>query len=81
MLQDTKIDSEGEVIQYTMLVDFEPVNTKEALKKKLLLKVMKEELEVIERNKSWKLTSTSKEQERHQCEMDLQVETGVNWIN
>ena len=35
MLQDTKIDSEGEVIQCAMLVDSKPVSVEEVLKKKV----------------------------------------------
>ena len=44
MLQDTEVDSEGEIVQCAMLVDSEPVSVKEALKKKVLLNSMKEEL-------------------------------------
>ena len=43
-----------------MLVDSEPVSVEEALKKKVWLKVMKEELEAIKRNKTWELTKLSK---------------------
>src|SRR3954463_1547 len=60
MLQDTEVDSEGEVIQCAMLVDSEPVSIEEALKKKVWLNAMKEELEAIERNKTWKLTELPK---------------------
>jgi hypothetical protein len=35
MLQDTEIDSEGEIIQCAMLVDSEPVSTEEALKQQV----------------------------------------------
>lgn len=35
MLQDTKIDFEGEVIQHAMLVDSEPVSMEETLKHKV----------------------------------------------
>lgn len=41
MLYDTKIDSEEEVIQCAIFVDYEPVSTKEALKKKVWLKAIK----------------------------------------
>ena len=61
MLQDTEVDSEGEVIQCAMLVDSEPISTEEALKQKLWLKAMKEELDAIERNKTWKLTELPKD--------------------
>lgn len=60
MLQDTKVYSEGEVIHCAMLVDSEPVSTEEALKKKVWMKAMKEELDSIERNNTWKLTKLSK---------------------
>ncbi|XP_050919106.1 uncharacterized mitochondrial protein AtMg00820-like [Lathyrus oleraceus] len=60
MLQDTEIDSKGEVIQCVMLVDSEPVSTEETLKKKVWLKAMKEEFEVIERNKTLELTELPK---------------------
>lgn len=53
LLQDTEIDSEGEVIHSAMIVDFEPVSINEALKKKVWVNTMKEELEAIERNKTW----------------------------
>ena len=56
MLQDNEVDSEGEVVQCAMLVDSEPVGIEEALKEKEWLNAMKEELEAIERNKTWKLT-------------------------
>ncbi|KAI5434848.1 hypothetical protein KIW84_021603 [Lathyrus oleraceus] len=49
MLQHTKINSEGEVIQCSMLVDSETVSTEEALKQKVWLKAMKEELELLKR--------------------------------
>ena len=52
MLQDTEVDSKGEVIQCAILVDSEPVSVEEALKKKVWLKAMKEELGAIERNKT-----------------------------
>ena len=52
MLQDTKVDSEGEIVQCVMLVDCEPVNIEEALKKKVWLNAMKEELKAIEINKT-----------------------------
>ncbi|XP_050908473.1 uncharacterized protein LOC127122125 [Lathyrus oleraceus] len=44
-----------------MLVDSEPVSTKEALRKKMWLKAMKEELEAIERNRTWELTKLPKD--------------------
>ena len=56
MMRHTEIDSEGEVIQCAMVIDSEPVSTEDALKKKVWLKAMKEELEAIERNKTWKFT-------------------------
>ena len=49
MLQDTEIDSEGEVIQCAMLVDFEPLSVEEVLNKKVWLKAMKNELELLKR--------------------------------
>lgn len=38
-----------------MILDFEPDIINEALKKKVWVNVMKEELKAIERNKTWKL--------------------------
>ena len=61
MLPDTEVDSEGEVVQCAMLVDFGPVSTEEALKKKVWLNVMEEKLEAVERNKTWDLTELPKE--------------------
>lgn len=61
MLQDTGIDFEGEVIQCAMMMDFELDSINEALKKKLWLKGMKEELETIERNHTWELTMLPKD--------------------
>ena len=43
-----------------MLVDFEPLGIEEALKKKVWMNAMKEELEAIERNKTWELTKIPK---------------------
>jgi hypothetical protein len=60
MFQDIEVDSEGDVIQCAMLVDSEPVGIEEALKKKVWLNAMKDELEAIERNKTWKLTELPK---------------------
>ena len=60
MLQDTEVDSEGEVIQCAMLVDSEPVSTKDALKHQVWLQDMKAKLDTIERNKTWKLTKLPK---------------------
>lgn len=60
MLQDTEIDSEGQVIQCAILVDSELVSTEEALKKKVWLKAMKEELEDIERKKTWEIAELPK---------------------
>ncbi|XP_058758940.1 uncharacterized protein LOC131632176 [Vicia villosa] len=59
--QDTEVDSEGKVVQCATLVDSEPVGIEEALKKKVWLNATKEELEVIERNKTWELTELPKE--------------------
>lgn len=56
MLKDIEIDSEGELIQSTMMVDFEPVNINEALKKNLWVNDMKEKLEAIEINNTWEFT-------------------------
>ncbi|XP_050902741.1 uncharacterized protein LOC127115177 [Lathyrus oleraceus] len=56
ILQDTESDSEGEIIQCSMLVDYEPMSMEEALNHKVWLKAMKEELDAIYRNKTWKLT-------------------------
>ncbi|XP_050889175.1 uncharacterized mitochondrial protein AtMg00820-like [Lathyrus oleraceus] len=61
MLQDTEVDSKGEVIQCAILVGYEPVSTEEALKKRVWLKAMKEELEAIERNNTWKLAELPKD--------------------
>ncbi|XP_050918789.1 uncharacterized mitochondrial protein AtMg00820-like [Lathyrus oleraceus] len=60
MLQNTEVDFVGEIIQCAMLVDSEPVSTEEALKQKVWLKAVKEELYAIERNKTWKLTELPK---------------------
>ncbi|XP_050876924.1 ribosome biogenesis protein ERB1-like [Lathyrus oleraceus] len=49
MLQDIEVDFEGEVVQCAMLVDSELVSVEEALKKKVWLKPMKEELEFLKR--------------------------------
>ena len=43
-----------------MLVDSEPLGIEEALKKKVWLNSMKEELEAIERNKTWELIKLRK---------------------
>lgn len=42
------------------VVEYEPVSTEEALKKKPWMKATKEELETIERNKTWELVELSK---------------------
>ncbi|WJX32266.1 hypothetical protein P8452_20610 [Trifolium repens] len=60
MLQDTEVDSEGEVIQCAMLVDSEPVSIEEALKQQVWLQAMNEELDAIKRNKTWKLSELPK---------------------
>lgn len=56
MPNNTEIDSEWEVIQCDMVVEYEPIIINEALKKKVWMKAMKEELEAAERNKIWELT-------------------------
>lgn len=56
-LHDTKIDSEGEVIQSTVMMDFEPISINDALKKNVWVNAMQEELEDIKRNKTWELTA------------------------
>ncbi|XP_050909720.1 uncharacterized mitochondrial protein AtMg00820-like [Lathyrus oleraceus] len=43
-----------------MLVDSEPISIEEALKKKVWLKIMNEELEAIEKNNTWELTQLPK---------------------
>lgn len=75
MLQDTKVDSEGEVIYCTMLVDYESVSTEEALKKKVWLKTMKEKLEAIERNKTSKLAKLPKDKKAINVRWGFQGET------
>ncbi|XP_050918376.1 uncharacterized protein LOC127135785 [Lathyrus oleraceus] len=49
MLHGTKITSKGEIFQCAMLVDSESVSTEEALKQKVWLKNMKEELELLKK--------------------------------
>ncbi|XP_050886051.1 uncharacterized mitochondrial protein AtMg00810-like [Lathyrus oleraceus] len=49
MVQDIEVDSEGEVIQCFMLVDYETLRIEKALKKRVWLKAMKEELELLKR--------------------------------
>ena len=60
MLQDTEVDSKGEVIQCAMSVDSELLGIEEALKKKVWINAIKEELQAIERNKTWELTKLQK---------------------
>lgn len=55
LLQNTKIDSEREVIQSAMMVDSKHVSINEVLKKNVWLNAMKEELEAIKINKTWEL--------------------------
>lgn len=43
-----------------MMVEYEPASINEALKKKVWVNYMKEELEAIERNKTSELTTPSK---------------------
>lgn len=50
LLHNTEIDSEGE--QSAMMADSEPASINEALKKKVWVNTIKEELEAIERNKT-----------------------------
>lgn len=55
MLEDANINSKGEVIHSVMMVDSELVSIIEDLKKKVCVIATKEELEPIERNKTWEL--------------------------
>lgn len=52
LLHDTEVDSEGGIIQSVMMAGFEPVSINKALKKKVQVNAMKEELEEIEINKT-----------------------------
>lgn len=56
LLRDIEIDLEREVIQNSMMVDIGPVSINEALKNKVWVNAMKEELQAIERSKTWELT-------------------------
>jgi hypothetical protein len=44
--------NEGEIVHYAMLADTEPLDTKVALKSKVCMKAMIDELKSIEKNKT-----------------------------
>ncbi|GAU25767.1 hypothetical protein TSUD_222240 [Trifolium subterraneum] len=53
MVLDNVVDNEGNIVYYAMLVDTEPLNVKSALKSKVWLEAMIDELKSIEKNKTW----------------------------
>ena len=63
-----------------MLVDSEQVSIEEALKKKVWLKSMKEELKDIEKRRLGVRLSIQR-QENHKRYMGFQGETEAKWIN
>ncbi|GAU49921.1 hypothetical protein TSUD_180390 [Trifolium subterraneum] len=53
MVPDNVIDNEGNIVHYAMLADTEPLDVKSALKSKVWLEAMIDELKSIEKNKTW----------------------------
>ncbi|PNX70746.1 hypothetical protein L195_g057702, partial [Trifolium pratense] len=55
MVPDNAVDNEGDIVHYDMLADTEPLDVKSALKSKVWLEAMIDELKSIEKNKTWDL--------------------------
>ncbi|CAJ2632851.1 unnamed protein product [Trifolium pratense] len=55
MVPDNVVDNEGDIVHYAMLADIEPLDVKSALKSKVWLEAMIDELKSIEKNKTWDL--------------------------
>ncbi|CAJ2637750.1 unnamed protein product [Trifolium pratense] len=55
MVPDNAVDNEGDIVHYAMLADTEPLDVKSALKSKVWLEAMIDELKSIEKNKTWDL--------------------------
>ncbi|GAU33536.1 hypothetical protein TSUD_143290 [Trifolium subterraneum] len=53
MVPDNVVDNEGNIVHYAMLADTEPLDVKSALKSKVWLEAMIDELKSIEKNKTW----------------------------
>ncbi|GAU36721.1 hypothetical protein TSUD_318190 [Trifolium subterraneum] len=53
MVPDNVVDNEGNIVHYAMLADTEPLDVKSALKSKVWLEVMIDELKSIEKNRTW----------------------------
>ncbi|GAU25674.1 hypothetical protein TSUD_266010 [Trifolium subterraneum] len=53
MVPDNVVDNEGNIVHYAMLADTEPLDVKNALKSKVWLEAMIDELKSIEKNKTW----------------------------
>ncbi|GAU12596.1 hypothetical protein TSUD_132060 [Trifolium subterraneum] len=53
MVPDNIVDNEGNIVHYAMIADTEPLDVKSALKSKVWLKAIIDELKSIEKNKTW----------------------------
>jgi hypothetical protein len=70
IVSDNAVDNEGEIVHYAMLADTEPLDTKAALKSKVWMEAMIDELKSIEKNKTWDL-----------CELPSDKKAiGVKWV-
>ncbi|GAU33832.1 hypothetical protein TSUD_393400 [Trifolium subterraneum] len=54
---DNAVNDEGDIIHFALLADSEPIDYKDALKNSVWKRAMEEELQSIEKNKTWKLVN------------------------
>jgi len=58
-----------------------PENFEEAVKEESWRKAMEDEIEVIEKNKTWKLVERPQDKKNYRCEGDLQGKIQCRWFS
>lgn len=60
MFIDNKVSDNGDLVHFSLMAESEPMKTKEALSDPKWICAMKEEMELIEKNKTWELVGLPK---------------------
>lgn len=55
LFKDNEVIDDGDFVHFTLMAEFEPVKMEEALSDPKSIYVMKEEMKLIEKNKTWEL--------------------------
>ncbi|KAL0323576.1 UNVERIFIED_CONTAM: Retrovirus-related Pol polyprotein from transposon RE2 [Sesamum angustifolium] len=71
----------SDIYETCNFIMLEPENFETAVKHKVWVQAMEEEIKMIEKNNTWELARQAKRQRRNWSKMDLQDEAECRWIN